>query len=117
MEDHPMQLTNHERRIYQRDALRCAAKVYEPRGHRYHSGVTCNISAGGALLEIKNGVPCARGEMLGLAVDWVGESPLLRPSDLESVVVMHVETKEGDPTVQYVGVQFLSTQQMPRMAA
>ncbi|MHC4993476.1 MAG: PilZ domain-containing protein [Planctomycetota bacterium] len=112
-----MHLTNHERRVFHRDALRCPAKVYEPRGRRYHAGVTCNVSEGGALLEVRNGAPCERGQLLGLAVDWAGDYPVMRPSDLEPVVVMHVETREDDPTVQYVGVQFTSTQQMPRMAA
>ncbi len=102
-----------DRRHHARLPLGCAVKVYDPIGRRYRAGVTKNISAGGALIELHGSLYARAGQELGVAIDWSTTHPLIGHNDLSTAIVVRVDTTNA--TAPTVAIRFAAAQ--PHAAA
>ena len=109
-----MSMRIHDRRRFERLAYECPVKVYDPRSRRYRSGVTRNVSASGALIEVHGGFHAGIGDQVSVAVDWTGIAPIMSQGDMVPVAVTRLECTEDG--VQLFGVQFASANPMPMAA-
>ncbi len=112
-----------ERRRHRRTPLSRSCKVLSPVTHRYLAGATCDVSAGGVLLEIKDPRRLAAGDRVEVCIDWQNQGIVSSASTICGKVA-HVELttassradasnaedfQQGsgtDATVQLVGIAF-----------
>jgi hypothetical protein len=109
-----MSMRIHDRRRHERRAFECPVKVYDPRSRRYRSGVTRNVSATGALIEVHGGFHAGVGDQVSVAIDWSGVTPMISHSDMVPVAVTRLATDADG--VQLFGVQFAASSPMPMAA-
>jgi hypothetical protein len=77
------------RRLHPRHAVGLECKLRRPSVPRYDSARTGDVSAGGAMLEVRAARPIAVGETLDVAVNWA-DRPLLAAGDLVRARVVRV---------------------------
>jgi len=84
-----------DRRVHPRQEIVKACKVYRRGTQRYVSAQTQDVSAGGALLEVRSVRPMVPGERLDVGVAW-SRSPILLEDALKEARVVRVTPIEGD---------------------
>jgi len=95
-----------ERRRFPRFNVRQFGKIYDWRSRRYIPCMTCNVSAGGAFIELARPLPFQRGDRILMGLSTAQKPALLRASDLFEVEVMRsLITPDGR---QGLGVRFLN---------
>ena len=109
-----MSMRIHERRREDRLGYECPVKVYDPRTRRYRSGVTRNVSASGALIEVRGGFHAGIGDQVSVAVDWTGIAPMMSQTDMVPVAITRLAS--GEDGVQLFGVKFACANPMPMAA-
>lgn len=102
------------RRKHTRLPLNCGVKVYDPFSRRYRAGVTRNVSAGGALLELHGSLYARPGQRLDVAVDWTGSRPLVPSAEMASAIVVRVDTSNA--TVPLVAIRYAASGEMAAAA-
>jgi len=81
------------------------AKVFDPRGQRYHGAQTCNISAGGALLKVQRSMPICDGDRLDVIIN--ADENMTRVLALDEAIPSRVVRVTAiDRFSQAVAVQF-----------
>jgi hypothetical protein len=101
-----------ERRRDPRLEVRHPVKLHCPQTGRYWAGQTCNISPGGAMVEVAHPSLLVAGQGLKLGVAWTNRQALLGPGDMVDATVVR---SLGGGGVQYVAVRF--AQRMPAALA
>lgn len=86
-----------DRRIEPRMNLECGVKVYDPRAQRYYAGRTVNVSAGGALVEVHEGLGGSPGDDYEIVVNWVDAHPLLRREQMQQVRMVRRDSDDAGP--------------------
>jgi hypothetical protein len=95
-----------ERRRHPRYNVRQFGKIYDWRSRRYIPCMTCNVSAGGAFIELARPLPFQRGDRILMGFSNSQRPALFRASDLFEVEVMRAHiTPDGR---QGLGVRFLN---------
>jgi c-di-GMP-binding flagellar brake protein YcgR len=87
---------DHERRSSVRRPLVRPCKVFEPRGHRYISGCTRNVSPGGMLIALDRCLPLEIGDRLYVGTASSRRQALLRADDMVEARVVRVLSHEGE---------------------
>lgn len=96
----------YERRRFPRFNVRQFGKIYDWRTRRYIPCMTCNVSAGGAFIELARPLPFQRGDRILMGLSSANNPALLRASDLFEVEVTRaLITSDGR---QGLGVRFLN---------
>lgn len=104
-----------DRRRHPRADARQFGKIYEPRCGRYFPCTTCNISEGGAFIEIARPLPLAPGDRL-----LVGLAAGNRPAILRSKELFPVEVLRSVVTTDHrqgIAVRFVEAKETPVDAA
>ena len=98
-----------ERRQHSRAAMRRDAKLYDPRARRYLPCATCDLSQGGALVELAAPWPAPVGShlLLGLPHDRKAGAVVAHTDMMEVEVVRSLGTPQGR---QAVAVRFIHAQ-------
>ena len=78
-------------------------KLHCPDTGRYWAGRTCNLSPGGAMVEVAHPSLLVPGQAVQLGVAWTSRQTLLNANDLVDATVVR---SLGDGAVQYVAVSF-----------
>lgn len=95
-----------ERRRFPRFNVRQFGKIYDWRSRRYIPCMTCNVSAGGAFIELARPLPFQRGDRILMGLSSAQQPGILRASDLFEVEVMRsLITSDGR---QGLGVRFIN---------
>lgn len=84
-----------DRRNEPRMNIECGVKVYDPRAQRYYAGRTVNVSAGGALIELQDGLGGLPGDAYEIVVNWVDAHPLLCREQMQSVRLVRRDTDDS----------------------
>lgn len=92
-----------ERRLSARQSVERPCKVFRRGTQKYVSAITQDVSATGALLEIRSLRPVVAGEKIDVGVAW-SHSPILLEDALMEARVVRVVALAGDR--QSVAVQF-----------
>lgn len=87
---------DHERRSSARLPLVRPCKVFEPRGHRYISGCSRNVSAGGMLITLDRRLPLEIGDRLYVGLASSRRQALLRSDEMAEARVVRVLSREGE---------------------
>jgi len=95
--------TTLNRRQHPRFAVEMECKLRRPSGLSYTPARTGDISAGGALLEIRTARPVRVGETLDVAMNWANR-PVLASGDLVRARVVRVGPVHDE--TQRVAVRF-----------
>ncbi len=103
-------ITDHRnRRRYPRAQLNRPVKLQCTRTGRYLSGQTCDVSAGGALIEVAQPSLLVSGQELAVGIAWTNRNMLLGESDMVPAIVTRSLGLGGK---QQVAVQFSHYQQL-----
>jgi len=94
-----MRFLDHERRIYVRMSTNRPCKVCEPRSGRYVGGHTCDVSAGGMLIELDRPLPLEPGATILVGVASKRQAIIRRDGMLEGRVVRALTHTGGATTV------------------
>jgi hypothetical protein len=78
---------NTDRREHPRQSIERPCKVFRRGTQQYVAARTCDVSAGGALLEISAARPVVPGERVDVGVAWSRSPILLEDALMESHVV------------------------------
>tara|TARA_E500000318_G_C3505877_1_gene190257 strand:- start:118 stop:459 length:342 start_codon:yes stop_codon:yes gene_type:complete len=76
-----------DRRRHTRTPTEIACKLIQNAQCRYRTAVTTDISAGGALLDLRTPKPLRAGETLSMSVNWNGR-PLMSRDELVTATVV-----------------------------
>ena len=80
-------LNTADRRVHVRTPAEIACKLLQDADCRYRSALTADVSAGGALLDLRTPKPLQVGETLAVTVNWNGR-PLMSRDDLVNATVV-----------------------------
>jgi hypothetical protein len=92
-----------ERRRDARLEVTRPVKLQCPETGRYWAGRTCNVSPGGAMVEVAHPSLLVPGQAVKLGVAWTNRQTLLNANDLVDATVVR---SLGEGAVQYVAVSF-----------
>lgn len=92
-----------ERRKHERRDLKRPCKILHTPSFRYMAAYTCDVSQGGAMLELSQHRPLAVGDKIDVLVDW-NEQGLVSQQAMLPARVVRLDRREG--LRQRVGVQF-----------
>ena len=87
---------DHERRSTARMPLVRPCKVFDPRGHRYVSGCTRNVSASGLLIALDRRLPLEAGDRLYVGLCSSRHQALLRTAEMVEARVVRALSHEGE---------------------
>ena len=76
-----------DRRLYERTPASIGCKLLPNAECRYRSALTADISAGGALLDLRTPKPLRVGETLTISVNWSGGAVMSRSESIQATVV------------------------------
>ncbi|MBI1368047.1 MAG: hypothetical protein GC162_05270 [Planctomycetes bacterium] len=107
--------TNSDRRFDSRQARQCPVKIFDPLRRRYASGVSRNLSHGGALIELTSPITIRAGEAVGVAVDLTGGRAVVRMTDLVAATVVRRDT--DDSRARLIAVRYVCPQSMGQTVA
>ena len=79
--------TTSDRRRHTRTLTEIACKLLPNAECRYRSAITADVSAGGALLDLRTPKPLIAGEKLALSINWNGR-PLMSRNELVTATVV-----------------------------
>jgi len=108
-------MVDHERRQDPRMNVTAAVKIFDPASGKYRSGITRNLSAGGALVEVRGGMLASVGDQIGMAIDFTRAAGVVRHDDLKPVVVTRI-APASTPIARLVAVRFVEQQSVTRAA-
>jgi hypothetical protein len=92
-----------ERRRHERRELKRPCKILHSPTFRYMAAHTCDVSPGGAMLELSQHRPLAIGDQVDVLVDWHGHGIVSQRAMLGARVV---RLGERDGLRQRVGIRF-----------
>lgn len=92
-----------ERRRHERRELKRPCKVLHAATFRYMAAYTCDVSPGGAMIELSQHRPLAIGDQIDVLVDWNEQGIVSQQAMLPARVV---RLGEHEGLRQRVGVQF-----------
>lgn len=95
--------TTTERRLHARQTVTRPCTLFRRRTQRFVSARTCDISTGGALIEIETARPLVEGESLEVGIAWTA-SPVISQTSLVEAKIVRVLHR--DATHQLVAVRF-----------
>jgi hypothetical protein len=95
--------TTKERRLHARQNLARPCTLFRRRTQRFVPALTCDISSGGALIEIHSPRPLVEGETLDVGIAWT-PSPVLSGAALVQATIVRVI--RFDDSHQVVAVRF-----------
>lgn len=95
--------TTKERRFSARQIVTRPCTLFRRRTQRFVSARTCDVSAGGALIEIETTRPLVEGETLDIGIAWTA-SPVLSSNSLVEAKIVRI--LQRDETHQLVAVRF-----------
>ena len=93
-----------DRRTHRRFPVSRPGKIFRRATQQYTPATTCNLSLGGALLEIDTDRPLAAGELVDLAIAY-REQTILPATMLQPAIVTRVATSPSGR--QCVAVRYL----------
>ncbi len=76
-----------ERRRYPRQQIDRAAKIFHEETLRYAEARACDLSAGGALVEVRAVRAFLPGDRVRIAFDWLGKGVIERQAMLPATIV------------------------------
>jgi len=76
-----------ERRRYPRQQIDRAAKIFHEETLRYAEARACDLSAGGALVEVRAVRAFLPGDRVRVAFDWLGRGVIERQAMLPATIV------------------------------
>ncbi len=97
-----------ERRASQRQDLARPCKTYVPRIGRYLAGLTWNVSAGGALLQLDRPAPIEPGDRLLIGVALKRRQPIFCSSEMMEAGVVRVLPTDNDSiavAIRFIGAK------------
>ncbi len=106
-------MANAERRIHPRIAVQMPAKLQCAVTGRYLTSTTCNLSRGGALLDVDHPSALVHGQRVRLGFALDARSPLLRRDDLVDATVVRSKGSGQQHTVAVCFDELLAGQQLP----
>lgn len=89
----------HERRVDERFDMTRGLKLFDQRAQRYRPGRTMNISASGALMEMRGGEHLLPGQQIELAIDWAGSARLMHKGQLIGATVIRHDARHDKASV------------------
>ena len=95
--------TGKDRRAHHRQAIERPCKVFRRDTQRYVAARTCDVSAGGAMLEVQSSRPVVAGERIDVGVAWSRSPILLEDALIEARVV---RVTRIDANRQTIGIRF-----------
>lgn len=107
-------VANTERRREPRLAMNCAVKLFDPAARRYAAGITRNVSAGGALIELQRPISIPTGEAVGVVIDYTNRVGAVNQGDFSAATIARREFGAGQ---RLVAVRFVCPQQTSAAAA
>jgi hypothetical protein len=100
-----------EQRRHQRHSVRRPAKFFDPQTGKYTVCATCDLSIGGALLEVDHAMPTRPGDEIHLAIAQKRRQPLLRRNEMIRASV--VRTLQDAAGRTFIGVAFPPATALP----
>ena len=94
-----------DRRTQVRYAIERPCKIFEPRSGKYYSGMTCDLSGGGLLLDIPRVVDLKPGDLLHVGVAMTRRQDLLKAKEMMEARVVRAMTTVDDRTRLAVSFQ------------
>ena len=107
-------VANLERRREPRIDANCTVKIFDPAARRYAAGVTRNISATGALIELHQPISIPTGEAVGIAIDYTNCVGAINQGDFSAATIARREFGSGQ---RLVAIHFVCPQPTPLAAA
>ena len=95
--------TTTERRLFPRETITRPCTLFRRRTQRFVAARTCDLSPGGALLEVESARPLVPGEKLDVGVAWTSSPVIPRDALVEAKIV---RVTERGPNRQVVAVRF-----------
>jgi hypothetical protein len=95
--------TTMERRLHARQNVTRPCTLFRRRTQRFVAARTCDVSSGGALIEIESARPLVEGETLDVGIAWT-PSPVLSSNSLVEAKIVRI--LQRDATHQLVAVRF-----------
>lgn len=95
--------TTKERRLHARQHVMRPCTLFRRRTQRFVAARTCDVSSGGALIEIAAARPLVEGETLDVGIAW-SRSPILSADSLIEAKIVRVIQR--DDTHQLVAIRF-----------
>ena len=103
-----------DRRAHPRHVLQRPCKVFDPHGRRYQSASTCDISAGGALIDLPRLTNLRPGDKVYVGIALKRRDEFLRADEmLEAQVVRALPTMDDHTAL---AVQFAVPQETQALA-
>ena len=96
---------DHDRRRHPRLAVSRPCKMFDDRSVRYRSGVTTNISRGGALIKMHQNCSVEPGDPVYLGVASSGRHGLMSRDEMIHAEVVRIDA--DDPAGPTVAVRFV----------
>lgn len=84
-----------ERRTHPRVDLQRPVKVFDPQSGKYHTGSTCDVSAGGVLIELAHAIPARPGNDVLLGIAQKRRQPLLRRNEMVPARIVRTVHADG----------------------
>ncbi|MHC4414138.1 MAG: PilZ domain-containing protein [Planctomycetota bacterium] len=95
-----------ERRAHERLIIARPCKLYLPRVGKYLPGSTCNLSAGGALVEVERPLHVEPGAHLHVGIALKRRQGLLLAGEMLDAQVVRFEAEAGSAQRSAVAVRF-----------
>lgn len=106
-------MASKERRLFARQSVERPCKVFRRGTQKYVPAVTLDVSAGGAMLEMRTVRPIKPGERIDVGVAWSRAPILLEDALMEARVVRVIQLAEDR---QSVAVQFEHVEELAAVA-
>lgn len=85
-----------ERRSHPRLHVQRPAKIFDPGSGKYHIGSTRDLSAGGMLIELSQGISARPGDSIMIGVAQTRRQPILRQSEMLRATVVRAMQSEAN---------------------